>query len=461
MKRAFVGLMLLLVSAVNCFAGVPVQLSETQILPWITTGTMEGTVTTFDAEGVEEVREFRVVTDGISTRQDTHFRLPEKYSDFSTVTNKDGTQTYSEENNSFIYDLAYHDNTFYSTLSAGRLPTGTREVTWVGDQAILANTNGTREFRSFKLQASGLPKTVSVILLDHDDKLISGRLYEFTKVTTKVNAHELVLVPANGNIVEYVIPGLKPGSTVLYEETGTLNTSKLLAKKLEYDRLPKPGNCATASIMAASALLGVEPKSTSFRGNTSLASVADALATSSLYTLAATFCLDEMEPSDVVLIHLPVKNHFVVLAGVTEHEVWGIDLSSKRFLFSLSKDQAVRAFGRTHNGLVISNEPITRYAAMAANPDDLIGATPSPGSCTKKWWSFYMQDCLHQYWMPCVERDPVIIYDRYRCEDSETEYCVDNQHLVWMSGWDCYEHPSLGCMIDFSFELKIWNIFCK
>ncbi len=158
---------------------------------------------------------------------------------------------------------------------------------------------------------------------------------------------------------------------VLYSYSRKADMEKLLAERLAIASSSdaKSGNCATAAMTYAVSQLDRDVT------NQQLAGLIDRNGMSSLYSmkdLALRLGLNcRAVKTDIqslknlsgykAILHLPGQNHFVVLDGVDEASVWGIDLTSNRFYYRAD----INSFGSVWTegtALLISDGPINLNA---------------------------------------------------------------------------------------------------
>lgn len=148
-----------------------------------------------------------------------------------------------------------------------------------------------------------------------------------------------------------------------------------------------------------------------------------------------------------VILHLPNKNHFVLLADIDNANVWCIDLASKKFCYRAD----INFFGMDWTegtALLISDAPVKG----SFNDIDVSGLQTITGglgySCT-----YLLQE---EDWLVCeyiFGSCPGYYYywpERWCCEEASRGSCY-NSSLLWLATCKCIVETSgwgLDCNVD-------------
>jgi hypothetical protein len=220
---------------------------------------------------------------------------------------------------------------------------------------------------------------------------------------------------------------------LIYRYSRTVDTDRLLAERLAVAASEgiQPQNCATVALKYAASRLG---KNVTDRQLAQL--VTGPGKTTSLYAMEqfvqklGLFCrvvktdiqtLRNLDGCEIIL-HIPRRNHFVVLGGIDNEYVWSIDLANSKFCYStdlgsFSMDWTQRT------ALIISNQPLRLTAGNFTQIGNsrLRNMTAAGYVCTKLLQSYNVTfcsyvggECLGQY---------KEYYERYGCESALSGSC--------------------------------------
>ena len=452
-----------LVSVATCY-GAPDMASKVTALKapgtWIDSGLIEVTHSRFTAEGQQSSKKMALQVDGKKLRQENWVTKKPKGSEIADhwimVTTAQGTSFYSPNLKSLLIDESGNlKSGFHSTLSAGLMPLAGGTIT---NHESMANKSwleirraeGKSETREYHFKG-GLPSEVVVNQFTHD-KLTRCDRWVFTKIKSgKVGAEQFTLNAPLGTVVEYVSP-MPNMRSAIYTETERVDTANLLAAKFEF-AMQEKANCATAAIMAATSMYNVEAENLSqlvAQNGTSMADMRDTLASSGLHTKATKVSLDLLPEDTASIVFLPEKGHYVVLAGIDEYEAWIVDLSSRQFVYRVSRKEFERlSGGMTATTLLVSNKPILpTYAAIPENQlREIVGAALPGRSCTRKYNDSYTVAC--EQVQDCTTTIARIYYERWGCAPGVGEYPATWQTRFLQS--DCMD-SYYGCVTDGNWE---------
>lgn len=267
------------------------------------------------------------------------------------------------------------------------------------------------------------------------ERLLKSDLWEITSLDGSVPAAEDFNVEFDeGATVEYVSD--LTDRPVIYQNSSACDVQTLLAERLLYAVNQGSGtqNCATASLKYALGKLDkevtdsqlaalVEPQS----GQTGMLAMKQFVQSQGLYCKAVTTDIETLQNINTaacqVILHLPGKDHFVLLESIDENTVKVIDLVSDRFYYSV--DTSFFDMGWTEGtALLVSNNVISGDFAEIAE-SDLALITGATG---------YAFDVLLQEYniIHCVYMGGMcgslyhIFFDRWGCGESEYGFCFSS-----------------------------------
>ncbi|MFH1715730.1 MAG: cysteine peptidase family C39 domain-containing protein [Planctomycetota bacterium] len=283
-----------------------------------------------------------------------------------------------------------------------------------------------------KVAGSWVPTTISIERRDSkNNRLLGYDYWNFTNVSDDPPSPGSFDVGYRADaLIEYRYNvTAKP---VLYNYSRTADMDRLLTERLAFAASggAQGGNCATAALTYAASQLGRDVT------NRQLAGLMDRDGTSNLYAmkdLALNLGLNcRAVKTDIqtlkglagckAILHLPGRNHFVVLDGVDDESVWSVDLTSNRFYYRT--DLNFFDMDWTENtALLISDKPVLLSNNCTEIADtmlhDIVGG--SGYSCT---------DLLQES-------------DVTYC-DSSFGYC-NSYYEYYPERWGCEDAPSGSC----------------
>ncbi|MBN2128079.1 MAG: hypothetical protein JW741_01225, partial [Sedimentisphaerales bacterium] len=234
------------------------------------------------------------------------------------------------------------------------------------------------------------------------------------------------------------------------------DTDQLLAERLTYaaTKGKRPSNCATVALKHAASQLGktvseaVLAKLVRADGQTTLYDLKQAAQGLGLYCRAVQTDIKTLAnlPGCVAILHLPGKNHFVVLDHVDEQYAWLVDLSSNRFYYRLSLDTLPIDWPQG-TALLLSSRSIQGPFRDIGNSalSSIVGAVDG-WACTKVLQEAAYSECIP---LPGDCTGYLRVYPLlYGCEPASnascTEYPHDRLYLL-----PCYWDPERGaCRAD-------------
>jgi hypothetical protein len=223
------------------------------------------------------------------------------------------------------------------------------------------------------------------------------------------------------------------GRPSMYRYSEMADTEQLLAERLAFaaSEGTQLQNCATAALKHACSHLGQnvtnqqlaqlvsEPNLT-----TSLHQMKQFAESMGLHCRAVKTDIQTLENLSgcEAILHIPAKQHFVVLAGVDDDYVWSIDLASSKFFYCTDLD----FFGMDWTegtALLISDQPLQIQGDYVEIDDDqlynIVGG--SGYTCTRLLQQYDVvfcervgSDCIGYY---------QVYYERWGCEAAESGSC--------------------------------------
>ena len=309
-------------------------------------------------------------------------------------------------------------------------------------------------------QVAGSWVPTTVLIEQHDlftDRLLASDKWDLTSIEGSVpSANQFEASYRADTVVEYHSPVATKAS--VYNYSNQVDTDMLLAEHLAYAAKSGRGqNCATAAIKHAAARLGKTLSDDALaplvgpEGQTSMARLARFAARQGLYCRAVRTDLATLSnlPACQAILHIPGRNHFVVLDRVDETNAWIIDLSNSKFYYR--KDKAFLPMDWSEGtALLLSTEPINgRFDELDLTT--LGGLTGGAGwSCTRLLQDFHYEPCsgtdydcwgLFKYY-----------YRRRGCESAASGSCSE-QSLARMLWDDCYwDYLKGACAVEGGWE---------
>ncbi|MHC4396536.1 MAG: cysteine peptidase family C39 domain-containing protein [Planctomycetota bacterium] len=310
--------------------------------------------------------------------------------------------------------------------------------------AVISN-----QYSDYQLvSGSWVPET---ILLERyeagSNRLLARDLWEITAIDGSISGPGSFDVEYEHDaLIEYT--SSITDKPAMYRYSEVIDTDRLLADRLAYaaNEGTQPQNCATAALKYAAGQLGKDitdsqlaELTTEPANDTSLYAMKQFAEDLGLYCRAVTTdikTLRDLENCRVIL-HIPGKNHFVVLESIDNGYVRIIDLSNDKFYYRTDIDFFSMDW-TAGTALLLSNESIEgEFAEFPENElGNIVGA--SGYTCTK-----LLQD---QSYIPCdyiqYECGGVVIvfWQRWGCEAAESGSC----EMVWLvrcTTLHCIEHP--------------------
>ena len=158
------------------------------------------------------------------------------------------------------------------------------------------------------------------------------------------------------------------GEPLMYRYSNTVDTELLLADRLTFaaSEGTQPQNCATISLKYVASRLGHDVSDQELaqlvsepNEDTNLYAIKEFAESLGLYCRAVTTDIQTLKSLDgcEAILHIPWKNHFIVLGGIDSECVWSVDLAGNQFYYRTD----LNFFGMDWTegtALLISNQPI-------------------------------------------------------------------------------------------------------
>jgi len=274
----------------------------------------------------------------------------------------------------------------------------------------------------------------STILLeryeDGSKRLLARDLWDITAIDSNVlEADSFDVSYENDALIEYF--SLVADEPVMYDYSELVDTEQLLVDKLAFAASEgiQPQNCATAALKYTISQLGkdvtdqqlakviAEPNNT-----TSLYSMKRFVQQLGLYCRAVKTDIQTLKSLDncEVILHIPGKNHFVVLSNIDENYIRIIDLASNKFYYRTDID----FFGMDWTegiAFLISNSPIAGEFTEIDNWQLQTITGASGYSCTRLLQEYNVIYCV--YIGGTCDGYYRGYYTRYGCESAESGSC--------------------------------------
>jgi len=286
-------------------------------------------------------------------------------------------------------------------------------------------------------------------------KLLASDLWHFTRIRGDIPSRNSFNVEyENDALIEY--RSAVTDKPLMYHYSPLVNTDLLLAERLTFAATEgaQPQNCATIALKYVASQLGKE-----VTGQELAQLVSEPNKTTSLYAMRqfaqskGLYC--RAVKTDIktlkglygcqVILHIPGKNHFVVLADIDREYVWCIDLANDKFYYRTDID----FFGMDWTegtALLVSNQPIK--GNFTEIDDDQLGSIIGAAgyTCTRVLQTYNVIFCDDLFGM-CGGKYQVY-FTRYGCEAAASGSCSGRSMLRYKET-PCIEDPydPLACTV--------------
>lgn len=328
-------------------------------------------------------------------------------------------------------------------------------------------------YSGYKLVSdSWVPTSVVIEKFDNKtNKLLEGDYTTITKINGEIpSAGSFVVDFIPNTLIEYSYDITKPELQYFYSDIA--NSDLLLAEKKAY--MATEGkqlqNCATASLQYAALQLGkdiLNPQLSEIVNSndftSSLKDIKKYAENQGFNCKAVTTDIQTLkELSDCqAILHLPSKNHFVLLDHIDQKYAWIIDLTEDKFYYRID----INFFNMEWTegtALLISNKSISLPSGAVEIPDDkLTGYTGGSGyTCTYLLQSHRIIYCIYDG-ANCFGLYQ-IYFPRYGCEYAESGACAEEYKVLEIT-WPCYNHPLIpySCTINTDLQQFYYILACK
>ena len=260
-----------------------------------------------------------------------------------------------------------------------------------------------KQYSDFQLTSNHwIPGTVLIEQYEAgSNRLLTRDLWDITRVDVNVpqGCQFDVNYKDDALIEHFALNGKKPE---MYRYSQTTDTTLLLAERLEYavNEGKQKQNCATAALKHVALQLGKNISDQQFaqlvsepNGQTDLYAMKQFAQNQGLYCRAVKTDIKSLKNINgcKVILHIPGKNHFIVLDKIVDKYVWTIDLSSNKFY----EHTDINFFDLDWAGgvaLLVSNNPITGEFTDI-NSDKLQTIVGLGYACTKLLQDYYVVYC--------------------------------------------------------------------
>ncbi len=243
----------------------------------------------------------------------------------------------------------------------------------------------------------------------------------------------------------------------VYRYSQAVNTELLLAERLAYVAAEgtQPQNCATAAVKYVASQLGKDVSDQQLAqlvnesdGRTSLYQMKQFAQGLGLYCRAVKTNVETLKGLNgcKAILHIPGKEHFVVLDSVDDKYVWAIDLAGNKFYYRTNID----FFGMDWTegtALLVSNQAITGEFTEIDNDrlQTIIGAAGY--SCTRLLQEYHVVYCDNPVEGVC-EGYYQEYYTRYGCVPAASGSCSSSSKIRYKES-PCIVDPydPLACTV--------------
>jgi hypothetical protein len=283
-----------------------------------------------------------------------------------------------------------------------------------------------------------------------NSKLPTSEHWTFSSVSTAAPGSFNVSMAANA-LVEYSSP--VTASSAIYVQSNTVDTRGLLVQRLAFAAAEgsRQQNCATAAVQEVASELGKSiPDSALARlvgpdGRTSMYEMKRLAQSQGLFCRAVKTDLAALRTLSGVkaILHIPGKNHFVVLHGVDDRDVWVTDLSSRKFFYHQSVDFFPMDWSEG-TALLLSDRPIPSQSNELADTAVASIAGGTGYACNQLVQEFMEFFCDNSV-LGC-DGAVIVYYERWGCGQAPSGSC-SNQPMVKSLQSLCDWEPGIECTI--------------
>ena len=300
---------------------------------------------------------------------------------------------------------------------------------------------------------SGSWVPITVLIEEYEagsNRLLASDLWNFTNINGVVPSVDSFEVRyENDALVENRSP--VSDKSLMYRYSNVVDTDTLLAERLVVVAMQgtQPQNCATISLKYILSRFGKdvtgqqlaqlisEPNET-----TSLYAMKEFVQSQGLYCKAVKTDIQTLKNlyGSQAILHIPGKNHFVVLEHIDNEYVWTIDLANNKFYYRTE----INFFDMDWSGgtvLLISNQPIQLQDSFTEIVEyqlqSIIGGAGY--SCTRLLQNYNVIYCDNPVPGAC-EGYYQVYYTRYGCQAAPSGSCSSSSMLRYKE-CPCIEDP--------------------
>lgn len=295
-----------------------------------------------------------------------------------------------------------------------------------------------------------VPYNISIDQYDaRNNKLLAYDIWNITSINGKTPVRKDFDVDYEADaLIEY--SSYLTSKPSMYTYSYTVDTDLLLLDRLAYaaSEGTQQQNCATAALKYTITQSGKDVTDRQLGQlvsrqdkTTSLDTMKEFVQRLGLYCSAVQLDIRALQKLDgcEVILHIPGKNHFIVLGDIDDRYVSSIDLTNNKFYYRT--DVAFFGMDWTEGiALLISNQPIKiqgSFTEIAANQlPNIIGGTGY--SCTDLLQEYDVSYC-DQYGWECGGSYEVW-FERWGCESATSGSCSTSSKLRKVKRY-CFNDP--------------------
>jgi hypothetical protein len=281
-------------------------------------------------------------------------------------------------------------------------------------------------------------------------ELVASDKWEFLAVDAAVPGPEQFNVEYDPDtVVEYYSP--LSAKAAIFHYSNMADTHRLLAERLTFAATSgrQAQNCATVAVKYTAARLGKATSDEALarivgeHGQTTMSDLKNSAQSLGLHCRAVKTDVATLKnlPACQAILHIPGKNHFVVLDHVDGQYLWMADLSKNTFLYRQEASAMARDWSRG-TALLLSDRPIS--GPLEDLDDSALSAITggSGWSCTQKIQDYYADLC----WETVYDCGGYFgwYYERWGCEPAASGTCSDD-YLARLSEATCAFRIDYGC----------------
>jgi hypothetical protein len=308
-----------------------------------------------------------------------------------------------------------------------------------------------KQYSGYRL-ISGNWVPAAILLERYDDgsnRLLSRDLWNLNRVDANVPAAGSFNVSFEDDALIEHRSGLTD-EPLMYHYSDTVDTDLLLAERLAFavSEGTQTQNCATVSLKYVTSQLGKEVSDQELaqlvnepNEDTSLYAMKRFAEGLGLYCRAVMTDIQTLKRLDgcAAILHIPGRNHFTVLGGIDNENVWTIDLAENRFYYPT--DISFFDMDWTEGTvLLISNQPIQLHGNFTDINDvqlnSIIGGAGY--TCTRLLQDYFVIFCTEVGEL-CMDYYEVH-FTRYGCESASSGSCSTRTLLRYKES-PCIEDP--------------------